>query len=151
MTDQFPQRWKPGQSGNPAGRPPGSKNKVTLLAEALMEGQAEEITQSLIDATTKKGNVSAGRTLLTRMVPPARRRPVTVDLPQTDTPSGVIAAHAAIIQAAGAGEITPDEAHALALCLDHQRKAIETGQMEERIRRVEEQLGLMPEALPDAA
>ncbi len=26
---QFPQRWKPGKSGNPAGRPAGSKNKFT--------------------------------------------------------------------------------------------------------------------------
>jgi Family of unknown function (DUF5681) len=30
-------RWKPGQSGNPRGRPPGSKNLDTILGEALNE------------------------------------------------------------------------------------------------------------------
>jgi hypothetical protein len=30
-------RWKPGQSGNPRGRPRGSKNLETILSEALNE------------------------------------------------------------------------------------------------------------------
>jgi len=30
-------RWKPGQSGNPRGRPRGAKNLATFLAEALNE------------------------------------------------------------------------------------------------------------------
>ncbi len=28
-------RFKPGQSGNPAGRPPGSRNRVTIAREKL--------------------------------------------------------------------------------------------------------------------
>jgi hypothetical protein len=31
-------RFQPGRSGNPAGRPPGSRNKTTLAVEALIEG-----------------------------------------------------------------------------------------------------------------
>jgi hypothetical protein len=31
----LPQNWKPGQSGNPAGRPKGVKNQITILKEAL--------------------------------------------------------------------------------------------------------------------
>ena len=30
-------RWRPGQSGNPRGRPRGSKNLINFLAEALNE------------------------------------------------------------------------------------------------------------------
>lgn len=30
--------WKPGQSGNPSGRPKGSKNKVTLM-KIVLEGE----------------------------------------------------------------------------------------------------------------
>lgn len=33
-----PQRWRKGQSGNPAGRPKGSKNKITMMKLAL-EGE----------------------------------------------------------------------------------------------------------------
>lgn len=36
--------WKPGQSGNPAGKPPGTRNRATQMVLALMEGGAEEIT-----------------------------------------------------------------------------------------------------------
>jgi hypothetical protein len=39
-------RFRPGQSGNPAGRPVGSRNKATLAAEALLDGEAEKLTTS---------------------------------------------------------------------------------------------------------
>ena len=31
-------RRKPGQSGNPAGKPRGTRHKATILAEKLLEG-----------------------------------------------------------------------------------------------------------------
>ena len=37
-----------GKSGNPAGRPPGSKNKTTVFAELLEEGEREEIFRKLV-------------------------------------------------------------------------------------------------------
>lgn len=36
-------RWKPGQSGNPAGRKKGSKNKPTTMAQAIAEELAKEV------------------------------------------------------------------------------------------------------------
>jgi len=41
-------KFKPGQSGNPAGRPRGALNKTTLMAKALVEGQAEAILDRAI-------------------------------------------------------------------------------------------------------
>jgi hypothetical protein len=35
--------FEKGQSGNPAGRPPDSRNKATILAEAMFQGEAEAI------------------------------------------------------------------------------------------------------------
>jgi hypothetical protein len=40
-------KFEKGQSGNPAGRPPGSRNKATILAEAMF--QAETIIRMAID------------------------------------------------------------------------------------------------------
>jgi len=40
--------FQKGQSGNPAGRPPGSRNKKTLVLEALLEGEAEGIARGLL-------------------------------------------------------------------------------------------------------
>lgn len=37
-TEKRAHLWKPGQSGNPAGRPVGAKNKLTLIRQAL-EGE----------------------------------------------------------------------------------------------------------------
>jgi len=36
------------QSGNPAGRPRGSRHKATAAVAALLEGQAETLTERLI-------------------------------------------------------------------------------------------------------
>ncbi len=35
--------FEKGQSRNPAGRPPGLRNKSTVLAETMLQGAAEEI------------------------------------------------------------------------------------------------------------
>ena len=38
-----------GVSGNPAGRPVGSRNKATLLALQLLEGEAEALTRKAVE------------------------------------------------------------------------------------------------------
>jgi hypothetical protein len=41
-------RFKPRQSGNPAGKAEGTCNAATLTLEALLEGQAQALTQKAI-------------------------------------------------------------------------------------------------------
>ena len=40
-------RWQKGQSGNPAGRPRGSRNKTTIIAEMLFSENAVAITAEI--------------------------------------------------------------------------------------------------------
>jgi hypothetical protein len=44
-------RFRPGVSGNPRGRPTGSRNQATLAAAALLDGEAEAITRKAIELT----------------------------------------------------------------------------------------------------
>jgi hypothetical protein len=41
--------FEPGQSGNPAGKPKGTRHQLTMLAEQLLEGEAEELTRKAIE------------------------------------------------------------------------------------------------------
>ena len=40
--------WKTGESGNPAGKPLGSRHKVTLAVEKILDGEGEELTRKVI-------------------------------------------------------------------------------------------------------
>ena len=42
-------RFPKGQSGNPAGRPPGTRNAATRLAEALLSDAAPDITRATLE------------------------------------------------------------------------------------------------------
>jgi len=89
------QRGRPferGKSGNPAGRPKGARNYATVLAEGLLDGEAEAITRKVIDKALG-GDSTALRLCLERLLPPRRERPVAFQLPaKIETLADVIAA-----------------------------------------------------------
>jgi hypothetical protein len=132
-------RFQPGQSGNPAGKKPGTRNRSTMLVEQMIGDEAERITGNLIRSALE-GKAWAIQTCMRRAAPPARSRTVVVDLPSTDTPSGILAAGARLIEATAQGEIAPDEADRLSALLDKQRLALETVELERRIAALEAQL-----------
>ena len=41
--------FKPGVSGNPKGRPRGSRSKATVLAQELLDGEAEGLARKVIE------------------------------------------------------------------------------------------------------
>ena len=41
--------FKKGKSGNPDGKPKGSRNKTTLAMEALLDGEADALTRKAIE------------------------------------------------------------------------------------------------------
>ncbi|MCB1968692.1 MAG: hypothetical protein KDI64_22255, partial [Candidatus Accumulibacter sp.] len=128
--------WKPGQSGNPKGRPPGSRNRVTLVALAAMEEGAAAIAKKIVEMA-KQGDMSAARLVLERLVPPAKERPIFLDLPDTTSADGVAKAQAAILQAVAIGDLLPGEAATLASIVEARRKAVETLELEARISALE--------------
>lgn len=132
-----PHAFKPGQSGNPAGRPAGSRNKAINMLLALMDNDAPEITRAVIDAA-KGGDLMAAKIILDRLIPPAKERPVNVDLPDTKTAQGIAAAQDAILQAVAGGDLLPGEGQTLSVILEGKRRAIETQELADRITKLEE-------------
>jgi hypothetical protein len=137
------QRGRPfakGQSGNPAGKQPGTRHRVTVLAEQLMADDAEGVVRKVIEAAMA-GDMTAARLILDRLVPPRRGRPVALSLPEVIKASDVPAALAAVLVGMGSGELTPDEATAVSAVIEVQRRAIETAELDARLRALEERVG----------
>jgi Family of unknown function (DUF5681) len=128
-------RFQKGSSGNPKGRPHGSRTKAALLTEQMLEGEQVEITRAVIDAA-KNGDMAAMRIVMERLCP-VRARTVDFPLPPIETAGDVVKALGLVIQAMASGELTPDEASKVAALLENQRKAIETGELEERLQKLE--------------
>jgi hypothetical protein len=135
-----PHLFAPGQSGNPKGRPPGTRNKTTVAIEALLDGEAEAITQKAIDLA-KAGDTVALKLVLERIAPVRRGRPVKFDVPQLNRAVDIMEALGGILQATANGELTPEEAAILAGIYDTKRRAIETVEIERRLTLLETQKG----------
>ncbi len=106
------QRGKPfekGRSGNPAGRPKGARNRATVAAESLLDGEAEALTRRAIDLALG-GDTTALRLCLERLIPPRREREVYIDLPEIKSKEDVLAARNSVLTALSQGLITPSEA-----------------------------------------
>jgi hypothetical protein len=120
------QRGRPfpkGQSGNPAGKPKGARNRATLAAEALLEGEAEALTRKAIDLALA-GDVTALRLCLERLLPPRKDRLISLQLPKIVDAEATVQAKAEVIEAVARGQITPSEGAVIAGLVDAQRDVI---------------------------
>ncbi|MDB5407841.1 MAG: hypothetical protein JWL84_2753 [Rhodospirillales bacterium] len=124
-------RFVPGASGNPAGKKPGTRNRKTILMEALRDGEDTTVARVVIDKAVA-GDAVAARFLLRMLTPPQRGREIELDLPEGTTAGDIIAAFDATLAAMAAGEITPDEALIVTRILDGKRRALETAAAERR-------------------
>ena len=102
-------QFQKGESGNPAGRPRGARNKRTLLAEHLLEGDTEAIVRTMIERA-KEGDMAAVRLCVDRICPRLTDRPAGFDLPPLARAADAPPAMAAIAQALADGDLTAAEA-----------------------------------------
>lgn len=140
-TETTDTRFQPGQSGNPGGRPKGSRTKTFVALDTLGEGVAEDIVKALAEKA-KAGDVMAGRAILERVWPARKGRNIEFDLPPMDKAEDLPKAIASIAQQVADGDITPDEGALIVGLLETQRRAIETSDHAIRLAAVEEVLKL---------
>jgi hypothetical protein len=134
--------YKKGQSGNPSGKPKGSKDKRTELRE-LLKPHAAKLVKKVVDLALA-GDVSALRICIDRIIPPVRENRLSIALPVVKDVAGCTAAQAKVLKAVTAGELLPGEAESLSALIEHQRRGLESHNHEARLLAVEEILKTRP-------
>ena len=100
-----------GQSGNPNGRPKGSKNRSTKLREALLD-ELPELLATLKERALA-GDMAAMRLLLERVMPPKKQEANTVDIPGLEEAETYQDKANAILSAVAVGKLAPEHGVAL--------------------------------------
>lgn len=134
--NQTPWRYQPGQSGNPAGKPRGARHAAQVALDAIGQEGAEGALRAVVEAAGK-GDMRAADILLRRVWPERKGRTVALVLPPMECAADLAKALGIVAHAMADGQLTPDEAGAVANVLEVQRRAIETGDMEQRIAALE--------------
>ena len=143
-------QFQKGQSGNPAGRPRGARNKRTLLAESMFDADSPALITRLIEVA-KEGDVAALRLCIDRICPPQRERPVGLELPQMTTAADAAAAIGAIMQGIGDGDLGAQEAAELAKVVASFSQSIATANLEQRLLEIERVIELLKSDRASAA
>jgi hypothetical protein len=128
--------WKPGQSGNPKGRPQGSRHRVSTAVENLIDGESEALTRKCIDMALN-GDMGAMRLCIERLCPARKDRHVAFMLPKLETAQDAMKAVSAIAEAVAAGELTPLESGELSKVVDGFSRVFEAVTFEQRLTNLE--------------
>jgi hypothetical protein len=129
--------FRKGQSGNPKGRRPGCRNRASLAAEALLDGEADRLTRRAVELADA-GDPTALKLCLERIVAPRRERAVQFELPPIRSAADIARAMRAVTAAVAKGALTPGEAEAFARVVDIFMRTIETSDFDRRLQALEE-------------
>jgi hypothetical protein len=125
--------WKPGQSGNPKGRPTGTGEVAKL--RAAIAGNVPAILESLT-AAALAGDVQAARLLLERALPPIKPVEATQALSLPD--DGTLTEQGrAVLASVAAGELAPGQGAALLGAIGTLARVVEIDELTGRIKALE--------------
>ena len=115
----------------------GSRNNATLACEALLEGQAEALTQKAVEMALA-GDVTALKLCIERICPVRRDRPVRFNLPAVTSARDAADISAAVMAAVSNGDITLSEASEIGKLIDSYVKAYQVAELDDRTARVDQ-------------
>ena len=127
--------FKKGQSGNPAGRKKGCRNKATL-AELYLNGEAEGLMRRAVELAYA-GSALHMKLVLERTMPPLRERPAPFPLPRIDRAADLAPAMDAVLAAVSRGLITTGQAVELSSVVATRLRALEAGEFDRRLSAIE--------------
>ena len=130
-------RFQKGVSGNPNGRPKGSRNAATLAAEALLAGEAEKLTRKCIDLALD-GDPIALRLCMERIYPARKDRPVEFALPPINTARDAADVMSSVMNAVATGQLTPADASEISKVVACTVKSFEAAEFADSLARIDQ-------------
>lgn len=124
----------PGASGNPAGRPKGSKDKKTLVAQEF-EKEGSAIARVVIDKALA-GDIPAANIVLQRISPPLKTRAEKVKF-ELDSQAPLTSQARQILAAVAMGEVDPETGQVLINCTSASAGLQQVDGLDERLRALE--------------
>jgi len=127
--------FPPGESGNRAGRPKGSRNRSTLILQELIAGDLEAIV-----GKAKQVALDGNPAMLQTFLKPLLRRepPINFELPDLHSPADAVKVMRNLLQNVSQGEITLAEAERVSRVVEVYLNALEVDDFERRLGLVEE-------------
>ena len=101
-------KFLPGASGNPSGRPVGSRNKVSIMLDGILEDKAQELMDKAIQRALA-GNTGMLKMLINKIIPDAKERPADLRLPVVKDESDTPAIALAMLASLASGDLLPGE------------------------------------------
>ena len=126
--------WKPGQSGNPKGKPPGSGELQKLRAS--ISAEVPEILAALVTAA-KAGDMQAARLILERVLPPIKAIEHAQSIPLSEGDS-LTASGRSVLSAVASGDLAPGQASQLLTAIGALARVTETDELVRRIGALED-------------
>lgn len=123
--------WKPGQSGNPAGRAPGVER-----VRQLLKPHSEELVKKAYEMAMA-GDTVALRLCIDRIAPPPRAEFALASIPGIALAGSMSDKARAIVDAVGNAVISPDAAAMLLGALASATKIIEADELADRLAALE--------------
>jgi hypothetical protein len=132
-------RGRPFQPGNKygRGRPRGSRNKVARVCQDTLDSYAEPLTKKCLFLALQ-GNPTAMRLCMERLTPARRQRTLQFKMLPVKTITDVAAAAESVVNGVARGQLTPGEGQAFSAMLEGRRRVIETEELDQRIRALED-------------
>ena len=127
--------FQPGKSGNPLGKPKGTRNKFSRL----LEPYAPQLIEKAVELALTQNDVGALKICIERILPKAKNEAVELVLPTEHLTSSesLLKLGEYIIKAVAAGDITLEEAHHLSSLIEAQGKSIYLANLEGKVMEID--------------
>ncbi len=129
-------KFQKGQSGNPKGRPKGLKDKRTKLRQ-LLQPKAKKLVEKVINLALK-GDMTAMRLCLERIIPPIRAKDEQVNIPGLNSSQSLSEQAKVVMSGIGEGQLTPSEGAAILTAIASKARIDEIDELEKRLTALEE-------------